>query len=110
MRNRQTRQYSTVIFVNVKGCATFYKRRILLPQSNKEGCAIERKPRRRPPDKYAINKERYDRLNILVPKGQKAVIEDFAKQANESINQYTNKALLDRMGYNTWPELEDKTL
>ena len=56
----------------------------------------------------AINKERYDRLTILVPKGQKAVVEEKAKEVNESVSTYTNKALLNRMGYETWPNLEEK--
>ncbi len=40
---------------------------------------------------------RYDRINILVPKGQKAVIEEAAKQAGESISQYMLKAAQTRM-------------
>lgn len=84
-------------------------------QSNKEGCAIERKPKpkRQLRDARAINqinKERYDRLNIVIPKGQKAVVEEKAKEVNESINQYTNKALLARMGYDDWPELIEKEI
>ena len=76
---------------------------------HKEGCAIERKPKRQLRDAKAINeinKERYDRLAIVVPRGKKAVIEDFARQANESINQYTNKAILDRIGISDWTELD----
>lgn len=40
---------------------------------------------------------RYDRINILVPKGQKAIIEEAAKRAGESISQYMLKAAQTRM-------------
>lgn len=48
----------------------------------------------------------YDRLSILVPKGHKATVEAAAKEANESVNQYTNKALLTRMNLAGWPEIK----
>lgn len=48
----------------------------------------------------------YDNLRIIVPKGQKATVERAAKEAGESINQYTQRALLARMGLETWPETE----
>lgn len=53
-------------------------------------------------DKYV--KENYDRLNIKIPKGQKATVEAAAQAAGESVNQYTQKALLNRMGLEEWPE------
>lgn len=46
----------------------------------------------------------YDRLSILIPQGHKVTVEEAAKEANESINQYTNKALLHRLGLQDWPE------
>lgn len=49
-------------------------------------------------------KANYDRMEITVPKGQKATVEAAAKAAGESINQYTQKALLSRMGLDEWPE------
>lgn len=52
------------------------------------------------------NAKAYDRLAIIVPKGQKATIQAAADEAGESINQYTNKALLARMGRAEWPEIE----
>lgn len=55
----------------------------------------------------AVNKYikgNYDRLNITVPKGRKAAIEAAASSAGESVNQYTQKALLARMGLTEWPE------
>ena len=53
-------------------------------------------------DKYV--KENYDRLNIKIPKGQKATVEAAAQEAGESVNMYTQKALLNRMGLEEWPE------
>lgn len=55
----------------------------------------------------AYNEKAYDRLAITVPKGQKATIEAAATEAGESVNQYTQKALLARMGLETWPEKKE---
>ncbi len=46
----------------------------------------------------------YDRIALLVPKGQKATVEAAATAIGESINQYTQRALLARMGLKDWPE------
>ena len=54
--------------------------------------------------KRAYNEKAYDRLAITVPKGRKTVIEAAASSAGESVNQYTQKALLARMGLTEWPE------
>lgn len=48
----------------------------------------------------------YDRITLLVPKGQKATVEAFAQEHGDSINGVTNKALLAYMGLETWPETE----
>ena len=55
----------------------------------------------------AYNEKAYDRLAITIPKGQKATVEAAAQKAGESINQYTNKAILARMGLEEWPEKEE---
>lgn len=55
------------------------------------------------------NAKAYDRINIAIPKGQKATIEAAATAAGESVNQYTQKALLNRMGLEKWPEAENRT-
>lgn len=58
----------------------------------------------------AVNKymkNNYDNLRIVIPKGQKATVEAAAKAASESINQFTQKALLARMGLTEWPQLEN---
>lgn len=46
----------------------------------------------------------YDEMKIRIPKGQKSTVEAAATEAGESINQYTQKALLARMGLEAWPE------
>ena len=51
----------------------------------------------------------YDRLNIAIPKGQKATVEAAAQEAGESVNQYTQKALLARMGLDDWPTNNEET-
>ena len=77
---------------------------------NKEECAITPRKMRDAKAINQMNKERYDRLTILVPKGRKAVVEEKAREVNESVSTYTNRALLNRMGYNTWPDLEERIL
>ena len=49
-------------------------------------------------------KNNYDSLRIVVPKGQKATVKAAADEAGESINQYTQGALLARMGLSSWPQ------
>lgn len=54
--------------------------------------------------KQAYNEKSYDRLAITIPKGQKKAVEAAATAAGESVNAYTNGALLARMGLTEWPE------
>lgn len=65
---------------------------------------------------YEYNKEyakkymgKLDEIKLRIPKGQKATVEAAAKAAGESINQYTQKALLMRMGLTEWPQPVEKT-
>lgn len=51
-------------------------------------------------------KNNYDRMELTLPKGQKATVEAAAKAAGESVNQYTQRALLARMGLAEWPAIE----
>lgn len=60
------------------------------------------KAQQRAVNKYI--KGNYDRLNITIPKGQKATVEAAAAEVGESVNQYTQTALLARMGLTEWPE------
>ena len=39
----------------------------------------------------------YDRINLTVPKGDKAVIKERAAAAGESVNEYINQAIKQRM-------------
>ena len=55
-------------------------------------------------DRY--NKKVYDDLRVRLPKGQKATIQSAADGAQESVNQFTQKALLQRMELDDWPELD----
>ena len=58
----------------------------------------------------AVNKYikgNYDRINLTIPKGQKAAVQAAAAQEGESLNSYTNKALLARMGLAAWPEAKE---
>ena len=57
--------------------------------------------------KQRYNEKAYDRLAITIPKGQKATIQAAAEREGESINSYTNKALLARMGLTAWPEAKE---
>lgn len=47
-----------------------------------------------------------DRMSFTVPKGHKATIQKAAAAVEESVNQYTQTALLQRMGLEEWPVLE----
>ena len=62
--------------------------------------------------RYEQNKasiERYlakqDELKIRLPQGQKATVQAAAMQVGESVNQYTQRALLARMGLADWPKI-----
>ena len=58
--------------------------------------------------KQRYNEKAYDRLAITIPKGQKATVQAAAEREKESINSYTNKALLARMGLETWPKAKEE--
>lgn len=53
------------------------------------------------------NSKNYDNLRIVVPKGQKATVEAAASDVGESVNMYTQKALLARMGLEKWPDKQE---
>lgn len=44
------------------------------------------------------NKMNYDRIEIKVPKGKKEVIKEAAKAAGQSVNEFINQAIDERMG------------
>lgn len=48
----------------------------------------------------AVNKymkENYDRINLLLPKGKKAVIQDYAASHGESVNGFINRVIDEAM-------------
>ena len=49
--------------------------------------------------KYQNNfiKEKYDRIGLLVPKGEKAVIKEKAVAAGFSVTEYISKAVKDKL-------------
>ena len=47
--------------------------------------------------KRKFNAEKYDRLEITVPKGKKAVIKDFAEKQNKSVNGFVNEVIDEKM-------------
>lgn len=56
--------------------------------------------------KNRYNEKAYDRITIVVPKGQKSTVEAAAKNEGDSVNQYIIGAVLAKMGLETWPEIE----
>lgn len=55
-------------------------------------------------DRY--NAKAYDDIRLRIPKGRKATVQAAAEREGESINGFTNKALLARMGLEDWPEAQ----
>ena len=49
----------------------------------------------------------YDRLNVLVPKGKREIIKAAAVAADESMNQYINGAIDDRMEHDREADIEE---
>lgn len=41
--------------------------------------------------------EKYDRINLTMPKGEKAIIKEKASALGESVNEYINKAIKRRI-------------
>lgn len=53
------------------------------------------KAQQRAVDKYV--KENYDRIEIKVPKGRKAIVQTHAEAHNESVNGFINRAIDETM-------------
>ena len=49
-----------------------------------------------------------DRMSYTVPKGHRATVQAAAYKVGESINLFTQRALLARMGLESWPAIEKK--
>lgn len=56
--------------------------------------------------KKRYNIKAYDRIELVVPKGQKASITAAAQEVGESVNMFVQKALLARMGLTEWPAVK----
>lgn len=56
--------------------------------------------------KNRYNEKAYDRITIVVPKGQKSTVEAAAKKDGDSVNQYIIGAVLAKMGLEMWPEVD----
>ena len=56
-------------------------------------------------DRY--NAKSYDRIELRIPKGQKAAIQAHAQSKGESINGMVNRAILADMGLEEWPTAPD---
>lgn len=57
--------------------------------------------------KNRYNSKAYDRIGVMVPKGQKATIEAAAAGAGESVNMFIQKAILARLEMQEWPKKEE---
>ena len=53
----------------------------------------------------SFNAKTYDRLNIVVPKGQKAIIQAYAKAQGKSLNAYVVGLIADDMVLTDKPEV-----
>lgn len=50
--------------------------------------------------KNKFNQEKYDRINLIVPKGKKETIKEYAESKNESVNGYINRLIDEDMQKN----------
>ena len=50
-------------------------------------------------NQISYNKEKYDRISLMIPKGEKDRIKTAAAAAGESVNEYINKAIKQRMDH-----------
>jgi predicted HicB family RNase H-like nuclease len=48
--------------------------------------------------KNRYNEKVYDRLNIVVPKGRKSQLQDYAQSRGESLNGFVNRAIDETIG------------
>jgi len=54
--------------------------------------------------------KKYDRIQLVVPKGRKADIEAYAKEHGESVNGLMNRLLIDALGKTeeAWKQTEEE--
>lgn len=68
--------------------------------AKKEGAVVPEESKISKAQQKAVHKyvkNNYDRMEITVPKGQKAVIKSHAEQQGESMNQFVIRAINDTM-------------
>lgn len=51
-------------------------------------------------------RENYDRVNLIMPKGQKEIIAAHARQRGESVNAFINRAICETMEQDKEQEIE----
>ena len=55
------------------------------------------------------NKNNYDRLNLIVPKGQKVIIQEYAKKQGKSLNTYIIDLVKADMNINIFDNQENNS-
>lgn len=75
---------------------TYYNLHKARRKEEGNGCQNKKRVRQVKYQNQFIN-EKYDRINLTVPKGDKAVIKERAAAAGESVNEYINQAIKQRM-------------
>jgi len=58
--------------------------------------------------KAAYSKDNYSRIEFVIPKKAKPVLQSMAKAAGESVSEYIQGAILQRMGVPEWPLQEEQ--
>ena len=58
--------------------------------------------------KADFSKDNYARIEFVIPKQAKPILQSMAKAAGESVSEYIQGAILQRMGVPEWPLQEDQ--
>ena len=58
--------------------------------------------------KADFSKDNYARIEFVIPKKAKPILQSMAKAAGESVSEYIQGAILQRMGVPEWPLQEDQ--
>lgn len=57
--------------------------------------------------KNAYSKDHFSRIEFVIPKQAKPILVSMAKAAGESVSEYVQSAILQRMGVKEWPIQEE---
>lgn len=52
-------------------------------------------------------RKHYTRIEFTIPKGAKPLLDEAAAAAGEKTTEYVKKAVMQRMGLESWPVLDD---